>query len=120
MVLTATYRELHPGFSQVPICLRNLSVHPIVIPTKVVVGRVTPANQVPPVVLPTEAPRGSTHGPQKDWILEHLNLQCLENWPKEENDQARKLLVKWEHLFAHSNLDLGKTSLIKHQIELTD
>ena len=37
-----------------------------------------------------------------------------------EQDQARKLLVKWEHLFACSILDLGKISLIKHWIELTD
>ena len=34
--------------------------------------------------------------------------------------QARELLVRWEHLFANSDLDLGKTSLIKHRIELTD
>ena len=62
----------------------------------------------------------SAYGPQKDWILEELNLQGLEERPKEEQNQAKKLLVKWEHLFAHSDLDLGKMSLIKHQIELTD
>ena len=28
--------------------------------------------------------------------------------------------LKWEHLFAHSDLDLGKTALIKHKIQLTD
>ena len=52
IVLTASYGELHPGSPQVPICLRNLSAHPIVIPTKVDVGKVTSANQVPLVVLP--------------------------------------------------------------------
>ena len=62
----------------------------------------------------------AAHGPWKDWIMGQLNLQGLEKWPKEEQDQARKLLVKWEHLFACSNLDLRKTSLIKHQIKLTD
>ena len=35
-----------------------------------------------------------------------------------EQEQARKLLVKWEHLFACSNLDLGKMSLMKHWIKL--
>ena len=29
-------------------------------------------------------------------------------------------MIKWEHLFACSNLDLGKTALIKHKIQLTD
>ena len=28
------------------------------------------------------------------------------------------MLLKWEHLFAHSNLDLGKTALIKNKIEV--
>ena len=32
----------------------------------------------------------------------------------------RELLLKWEHLFAHSDLDLGKIALIKHKIQLTD
>ena len=32
--------------------------------------------------------------------------------------QARKLLIRWEHLLAHS--DLRKMFLIKHQIKLTD
>ena len=41
-------------------------------------------------------------------------------WPEASQEQARKLLLKWEHLFAHSDLDLGKASLIKHWIELTD
>ena len=55
--------------------------------------------------------------PKKDWILEELNLKGLEEWPKEEQEQARKLLVKWEHMFACSDLDLGKLSFIKHQID---
>ena len=59
-------------------------------------------------------------GPWKDWIPEELSLQCLVEWPKEEQEQTRKLLVKWEHLFVQNNLDLGKMSLIKHQIELTN
>ena len=53
---------------------------------------------------------GSTHNPQKGWIQEELNLQDLEEWPEVEQEQARELLLKWEHLFAHSNLDQGKTS----------
>ena len=120
MVLTATYGELHPGFSWVPICLRNLSPHPIVMPTKEIIGKVTQANWVPLVVLPMEASGKPTCDPWKYWILEEVNLQGLEEWPEEEQDRARKLLVKWEHLFACSDLDLGKTSLIKHLIKLNE
>ena len=58
-----------------------------------------------------ETSGGSICGPQKGWNLEALNLQDLEEWPEGEQEQARELLLKWEYLFAHSNLDLGKTSL---------
>ena len=51
MVPTVTYRELHPGPSQVQICLRNLRSNPIEVPAKAIVGKVTPANQVLLVVL---------------------------------------------------------------------
>ena len=65
-------------------------------------------------------PGESTCDPWKDWILGELNLQGLGEWPKEVQDWAKKLLVKWEHLFACNDLDLGETSLIKHCIELTN
>ena len=50
VVPTATYGELHPCSSRVPVCLHNLSAHAIDVPTKLVVGQIVPANQVPPVV----------------------------------------------------------------------
>ena len=78
------------------------------------------ANQVPPVVLPMGTSGKSNSNPQKRWVLEVLNLQGLGEWPEPEQEQARELLLKWQHLFAYSNLDLGKTALIKHKIEVTD
>ena len=90
------------------------------IPAKAVVEQVFPANQVPLVVhLPrtTEEPHNKS---PKEWVLEALDLQGLKEWPESEQKQARELLLQWEHLFSHSNLDLGKTPLIKHKIQLTD
>ena len=52
--------------------------------------------------------------------MEALDLQGLKEWPESEQKQARELLLKWEHLFVHSDLDLGKTALIEHKIQLTD
>ena len=57
--LMVTYRELHLGSSKVPICLCSLSICPMEIPTVAVVGQVAPANQVPPVVLPTRTSKES-------------------------------------------------------------
>ena len=120
IVPAATYEELLLGSSWVFICLMNLGACPFVVPAKVIVRNVTPASQLPLVTLLTVALGGPASGYWKDWILDELNLQGLEDWPKNDQRQARELLTKWEHLFAHSNLDMGKASLIKHQIELTD
>ena len=65
VVLMATYGELHPGSLRVPICLCNLGAHSLEIPTKTVVGQVVPANQVPPVVLPTRTSEESDSNPKK-------------------------------------------------------
>ena len=120
VVLTVTYGELHPASSRVPICLCNLSAHTVEIPTRAMVGQVVPANQVLPLVHPTRNTKETHNKSQKGWVLEALDLQGLNEWPKPEQKQARELLLKREHLFAHSNPDLGKTAVIKHKIQLTD
>ena len=117
---TVTYGELHLGSSRVPICLCNLGAHFVKTLTKTVVGQVLPANQVPPMVLLIGTSEKSNSNPQKRWVLEALDLQGLMECPEPEQEQARELLLKWEHLFACSNLDLGKTALIKHKIEVAD
>ena len=120
VVPTTTYGELHPWSSRAPICLYNLSACTVEIPTKAIVGQAVPANQVPLVVHPTRTTKESHNKSQKGWVLEALGLQGLKEWPESEQKEARELLLKWEHLFAHSNLELGKTALIKHKIQLTD
>ena len=120
VVPTATYGELHPGCSRVPVCLHNLSAHAMEVPTKTIIEQIVPANQVPPVVHPTRTATETKNPAQKGWILEALDLQGLTEWPESEQKWARELLLKWEHLFAHSDLDLGKTALTKHKIQLTD
>ena len=120
VVPIAMYGELHPGSSRVPICLHNMSSHAVEVPAKTVVEQVTPANQVPPVVHPTRTTADTTNKSHNGWVLEALDLQGLQDWPESEQEQARELLLKWEHLFVQNNLDLGKTALIKHKIKLTN
>ena len=122
VVLTVTYGELHPGSSRVPICLRNLIAHTTMIAVKVIVGKVPPANLVPLVapLMKTSGESAHDHWKAKGWILDKLDIEGLKDWPQKEQRQARELLVKLEHLFANNDLDLGKTSLIKHHIHLTD
>ena len=120
VVPIVTYGELHPGSSRVPVCLCNMSIRAMEIPAKTVVGQVIPANQVPPVVHLTRSAKETITKATKGWVLEALDLQGLKECPELEQKQARELLLKWEHLFTHSDLDLGKTALIKHKIRLTE
>ena len=120
VVPIATYGELHPGSSRVPVCLCNMSACAMEIPAKTVVGQVIPANQVPLVVHLTRTAKETITKAPKGWVLEALDLQGLKEWPESEQKWARELLLKWEHLFVHSDLDLGKTALIKHKIRLTE
>ena len=65
VVSIATYGELYPGSSRVPICLCNMSLCPVEVPAKMKVGQVTPANQVPPVVHLTRTAAETSTEPQK-------------------------------------------------------
>ena len=103
VVPIATYGELHPGSLRVPVCLHNMNTHAMGIPAKTVVGQVIPANQVPPVVHPTKTAKETITKVPKGWVLEALDLKGLKEWPESEQKQARELLLKWKHLFAHSN-----------------
>ena len=70
VVPIATYGELHPGSSRVPVCLHNLSTHAMEIPAKTMVGQVIPANQVPPVVYPTRTTKETVTKACKGLVLE--------------------------------------------------
>ena len=94
VVPIATYGELHPGSSRVPVCLHNMSTHAIEIPSKTVIGQVIPANQIPMVVHPTRTAKETAAKVPKGWVLEALDLQGLKEWPESEQKQARELLLK--------------------------
>ena len=96
VVPTATYRELFPGSSRVPVCLHNRSTHAVEIPTKTVVGQVVPGNQILPVVHLTRTAKETNTQESKGWVLEALDLQGLTEWPESEQKQARELLLKWD------------------------
>ena len=88
VVPIATYGELNPGSSRVPVYLCNMSAHAMEIPAKTVVGQVIPANQVPLVVYPTRTAKETVTRAPKGWILEALDFQGLKEWPESEQKQA--------------------------------
>ena len=53
-------------------------------------------------------------------ILEKLDLTGIESWTKQQQSSVRKLLEEYQHLFALSLNELGRTSLVQHEIKLND
>ena len=44
----------------------------------------------------------------------------LESWTEQQQQSVRKLLKEYQHLFALNLKELGKTSLVQHDIQLSD
>ena len=53
-------------------------------------------------------------------LLEKINLTGFEERSQNEQKEARELITEYACILALSDMDLGKTSLVKHSIWLTD
>ena len=53
-------------------------------------------------------------------ILEKLDLEGIESWTEQQHCSVQKLLEEYQHLFALNLKELGKTSLVQHEIKLSD
>ena len=53
-------------------------------------------------------------------ILEKLDLEGIESWTEQQQCSVRKLLEEYQHLFALNLRELGKTSLVQHEIQISD
>ena len=53
-------------------------------------------------------------------ILKSLNLQSVESWNEQQQQLARMLIMEYQHLFALTLSELGKTSLVQHDIKFDD
>ena len=52
--------------------------------------------------------------------FESLNLDGIESWDEQQQQSVRDLLAEYQHLFALNLSELGKTSLVQHDIKLDD
>ena len=55
-----------------------------------------------------------------DKILESLSLQGIESWSEQQQQSAKSLIREYQHLFALTLNELGKTSLVQHDIKFDD
>ena len=53
-------------------------------------------------------------------ILQQLDLKGIESWMEQQQNLVKKLLEEYQHLFALNLKELGRTSLVQHEIKLSD
>ena len=68
-----------------------------------------------------EIDRTPLEGEQLEKLYELTKLaEGTSEWTPEQQQRAKDVIKKYSFLFAMGTLDLGKTNLVKHKIELTD
>ena len=53
-------------------------------------------------------------------IQQKLNLSGMEEWEPPLQKAAQDLIYKFACIFSQDDLDLGKTSIVKHSIKVND
>ena len=117
---------------RVPVMLRNLSARPVTLQKGARVAKLSPANKVPKMLAPKTDEDGELVAKSASILskaelekrLEKLRskvyLSGCDSWPEELRCKARALIEEYQDIFALDDNELGKTSLVKHKIKLTD
>ena len=53
-------------------------------------------------------------------LFDKIDLRGIKDWSKKDQEDVQKLIKDFGFLFSLNDLDLGKTSTVKHTIKLTD
>ena len=135
--VTPVYTDLKPGSSKVKVHVMNDSNKPVQLPTKMVIGVVSAANVVPAMIAPkkmleegwdqtpnktleTEKQKTEELAQRGKLVVEQIDLSSIQNWSKSLQQQVNELLIEFQDIFALSDLELGKTNLVKHHIRVTN
>ena len=133
--------ELRPGGFGVAVVLRNLSGRNITLEPCTEIGVVTAANIVPSMqagnepdldekekvpcmsaqVVPADLPGKFQQGSgDPEGILQKLDLSGIYEWEPQTQQEAQDLIHEYACIFSQNDLDLGKTSIVKHSIKVND
>ena len=133
------YSYLHQHSSRVGIGLCNLTSRPVTIKAKTPVAQITAANVIPPMLAPKVIIKSNTVGKQEETdaskgaqgatklspeklekLFSKLDLSGIADWSEQEQKEVKDLITEFGSIFALDDMDLGKTSIVKHTIKLTD
>ena len=138
IVIAQQVQVLKPGSNKILVVIRNLSYRTVKLKKGMKVAHVEGSNVVPSMVssqmpknilewgagnalknvLPENLLKEKEDQIQK--ILESLNLQGVESWNEQQQQLAKAHITEYQHLFALNLSELGKTSLVQHDIKLDD
>ena len=62
----------------------------------------------------------STEEDDGSWILKLIDLSGLEKWSEDDKNVAIEMIKRNAKIFSKNDMDMGRTNLVKHHIELTD
>ena len=92
-------------------------------------GEITAANIIAALLTPKPTGHGADEKEatvkkretesQKE-LLGQIGLMGLEEWSGNEQEEAQELTTVYTGISSMNDMDLGKTSLVKHSIRLTD
>ena len=54
------------------------------------------------------------------WILDLIDLSGIKDWPDKLQQDAKEMLKRNAKVFSKDDMDMGRTNLVKHHIQLTD
>ena len=146
----ASYETFKQGGNRVTIGLQNMTREKIILKKGMKVARVSAANIVPPMLAPDLSTdrneleyvlngvnsgcipeykklnsQGEVRKPEP--TLERLNdlfskldLSGIREWPEDLQQKVHDLMIEYQYLFALNDLELGKTSKVKHEIKLSN
>lgn len=108
--------DLKPSQKQhwIGVPVHNISGKDVTIPGKMRVGRIHYVTAVSMSLSDSEVLSDEEY-------LSKFNLDSLkERLPEEVLDKLKALLVKWKIVFSQHDMDLGRTDLVKYEINLTN
>ena len=138
-----TYGTLHPGSNRLGVGVRNFSPDTVLIPARTKIAVVQAANKIPDMVCPKqlfdqdeESSEDTDEGSKEDssnkseepepepgtyaWLKTKCDLSGMFHWKKEDQKLADECFEDYIDLFSVGELDLGKTKLTEHRINLDD
>ena len=122
------YSYMRPGSKRASVTLRNLSEKTQTLQKGTVVACVQAANLIPPKLAPRVTNVNNNNdkesqdpSPERiEKLFSKLDLSGVEEWEETDRLKLKELFVKFHHIFALEDMELGKTDMVKHVIRLDD